>query len=122
MLGLLAKAAPNNNLIHSRDFFIKDFCEDFSTHPSPIPSLGLGELNTPQQKELSVVGPPESSGGDSLSKGAMELAGVGWALLSQLDLREGGGPEHPPWIVLDGWLDAGGVLHHQMAQLSLDTH
>ena len=38
-------------------------------------------------------------------KGAMALAGVGLAWPSQLDLREGGGPEHPTWIALVGWLD-----------------
>ena len=48
-------------------------------------------------------------------KGIMALAGVGLALPDRLDLREGGGPEHPSWIILDGRLDAGGALHHQIA-------
>ena len=48
-------------------------------------------------------------------KGAMALAGVGLAWPGQLDLREGGDPEHPTWIVLVGGLDAGGASHHHMA-------
>ena len=64
---------------------------------------------------LTLMGPHEPAGFGSLPQGAMALAGVGWAWSGQLDLREGGSPEHPTWIVLVGWLDAGCASHHQIA-------
>ena len=95
-------------LVLTRPF--RYFCEAFSALVPP--SNGLRELNTSKQEKLSLVGPPEPAGGGSLPRVAMALAGVGLAWPRQLDLREGGGPEHPTWIALVGWLDAGGASHH----------